>query len=226
MNEHLDFWFKIPQPPEGPLVELSAAEAEQFLREKLDEAGAVKTEALWQLAQFYKLNNRPAQARQRLRQLLPLLPDPEAKASCFFTMGQTEEKARDYAAAIRYYKAALALEPASLFTWYFIHNNLGYSLNTLGRFAEGEACCRQAIQIDPTRPNGHKNLGMALTGQGQYRDAAKAFVAATQANACDSRALGLLEELLKQHPDLEYEFQDAVECCRKAIQVAAKWRKN
>jgi tetratricopeptide (TPR) repeat protein len=222
MNKSLDFRFEIPQPPKGPLTELSAAEAEKFLLKKLDEAGADKTKALWQLAQFYKLNHRLEPTRERLRQLMPLLPDLEEKASCVFTMGQTEEIARDYVAAIGYYKEALALEPASLFTWYFIHNNLGYSLNTLGRFTDGEAYCRKAIQIDPARPNGHKNLGIALTGQGQYRDAARAFVAATQANAYDSRALGLLEDLLKQHPELEYDFHAEVECCRKAIQVVAK----
>ena len=38
----------------------------------------------------------------------------------------------------------------------------------------------------------------------------------------DPRAFGLLENLLKQHPELEYEFKDGVECCRKAVEVAAK----
>jgi len=193
-----------------------------MLLKKLDAAGANKKAALWELAQFYKNNKQHEQALERLRQLIQLLPDPEAKANCVFTMGQAEEKVGDYAAAIGYYKEALALEPASTFTWYFIHNNLGYSLNTLGRFAEGEELCRKAIQIDPARSNGHKNLGIALAGQGQYHDAAQAFVAATQANASDPRALRLLEDLLKQHPDLEYEFQDDVELCRKAIEVAAK----
>jgi tetratricopeptide (TPR) repeat protein len=221
MDKNLDFRFQIPQPPSGPLFELSEQEAEQMLVKRLDEAGADNPQALWDLAQFYKLNKRHDQAIERLRQLIQLLPDPEEKASCVFTMGQTEEQVGDYAAAIGYYKEALVLEPASTFTWYFIHNNLGYSLNALGRYAEGEGYCRTAIRIDAARSNGHKNLGIALAGQGEYRGAAKAYVAATQANAADQRSFRLLEDLLKQHPELEYEFQDAVDCCRKAIEFTA-----
>ena len=46
----------------------------------------------------------------------------------------------------------------------------------LGHFAEGEKFCRAAIEINPSRPNGHKNLGIALAGQGQYREAAGALL--------------------------------------------------
>ena len=148
MDKRLDFRFQVPQPPGGPLVELSAAEAEKMLLKRLDEAGADKKAALWELAQFYKLQKRHDQALERLRQLIQLLPGPEDKANCIFTMGQAEENAGDYTAAVRYYKEALALEPASTFVWYFIHNTLGFSLNTLGRFAEGEDYCRKSIQID------------------------------------------------------------------------------
>lgn len=222
MGERLDFRFEVPQPHKGPLVELTAVEAEKLLLKRLDEAGSDRKTALWQLAQFYKLQRRHDQALQRLRELIQLLPDAEARAGCVFTMGQAEENAGEFAAAISYYKEALALEPASPFTWYFIHNNLGYSLNTVGRFAEGEEYCRKAIQIDPNRSNGWKNLGIALAGQGQFRDAANAYLAATQANASDPRALGLLEELAKQHPELEYEFEGPIDCCRMAIEVASK----
>jgi len=95
-------------------------------------------------------------------------------------------------------------------------------LNTLGQFAEGEIYCRRAIGIDPRRPNAFKNLGIALSGQGNYRAAARAFIAATQANAADGRAFQLLEGLLKQHPELEYEFEDELECCRKAVEAVAQ----
>jgi hypothetical protein len=61
-----------------------------------------------------------------------------------------------------------------------------------------------------------------LAGQGQSREAAMAYVMATQANAVDARAFHLLENLLKQHPEMEYEFQDDVDCCREAIKVATK----
>ena len=163
-----------------------------MLLKKLDESKADPTQALWQLAQFYKLSKQHEKALERLRQLMERLPDPEAKAECVLTMGQAMEQVGDYPAAVRYYKEALGLEPTHTFTWYFINNNLGFSLNALSQFAEGEIYCRKAIEIDPNRPNAQKNLGIALAGRGQYADAARCFVAATQANAADGRAFRLL----------------------------------
>ncbi len=222
MDGRLDFRFEIPPRPAGPLVELSRQEMEKLLLKKLDGAGADPARALWELAQFYKLTKQHEQALERLRQLIPRLPDPEDKANCIFTMGQAMEQVGDYPAAIRYYKEAFALEPTRTFTWYFLNNNLGFSLNRLDQFAEGELYCRRAIEIDPQRPNAYKNLGIALAGQGRYPDAARAFVAATQANATDARAFRLLEDLLKQHPELEYDFQATLELCRHAVEVAAR----
>jgi tetratricopeptide (TPR) repeat protein len=222
MEERLGFRLKLGRTPDSPWIELSSAEAERFLLQKLDEATADPTQALWQLAQFYKLDKQHEKALERLRQLLQRSPDPEDKALCVFTMGQAMEQVNDYAAAVRYYREAFAFTPTRTFTRYFIHNNLGFSLNMLGRFADGEEYCRRAVEIDPNRHNGHKNLGIALAAQGQYREAALAFVAATRANAADRRAFHLLVALLKQHPELECEFQDTLDCCRKAIDVAAK----
>lgn len=238
MKERLDFRFELPKGPDGPLVELSVRELEQMLLQSLDDPKANRTAALWQLAQFYKINKDHEKAVLRLRELLALLPDPESKAECVFTMGQTMEQVGDYRAAIRYYKEALLLELASTFTWYFIHNNLGFSLNTLGHITEGEAYCRIAIRIDPNRPNAHKNLGLSLLGQGRHREAAEAFIAATQANAADNRAFHLLERLLGEHPDLDYAFRDKLDCCREAVRLAEQeaqerapkvyrgWKKN
>jgi len=220
MEKRLDFRFEIPPAPVGPVVELSLEQTEKLLLRKLDEAQADPVSALWDLAQFYKLTAQHEKALQQLRKLIELVPNPEAKANFIFTMGQAMEQVGDYPAAIRYYKEAEALEPARTFTWYFINNNLGFCLNTLGQFANGETYCRRAVQIDPGRCNAHKNLGIALSGQGLYRDAALCFVTATQANASDPRAFRLLQDVLKEHPELEYDFQDEVDLCGKAIEVA------
>jgi tetratricopeptide (TPR) repeat protein len=220
MDKRLDFRFEIPRPPRGPVVELSNAETEKMLLDKLAGASADPRNALWELAQFYKLSGQHEKALVRLRELIERLPNPEDKANCVFTMGQAMEQVGDYAAAIRYYKEAEALEPTRTFTWYFINNNLGFCLNTLGKFVEGEKYCRRALEIDPKRPNAHKNLGLAFAGQERHREAAQCFVDATQANAADARAFRLLEELIKRHPELEYEFQGDLDCCRKAIEVA------
>jgi tetratricopeptide (TPR) repeat protein len=222
MDDQLTFRFAIPRGPQGPVVELSLAETEKMLLKTLDDAKADPTQALWNLAQFYKLSKQHEKALERLRELMALLPDLEKKADCVLTMGQAMEQVGDFAAAVRYYKEALALEPTHSFTWYFINNNLGFSLNSLGQFAEGEIYCRKAIEINSQRPNGHKNLGIALAGQGRYQDAARCFVAATQANAADPRAFRLLQDLVKQHPELEFEFEGAVESCRKAVEAVAR----
>jgi len=78
------------------------------------------------------------------------------------------------------------------------------------------------MESDPNRPNAYKNLGLSLAGQGQYCEAAQCFVAATQVNAADPRAFHLLMDLLKNRPELEYDFETAALCCRKAVETAAR----
>src|SRR6516164_6453064 len=100
----MDFRFTLPRPPTGPLVEMSAAEAERFLLKKLHDQKEHPTEAMWQIAQFYKNAKQHEKALKYLRQLMALLPDVEQKANCVFTMGQAMENAGDYRAAVRYYR--------------------------------------------------------------------------------------------------------------------------
>jgi len=126
MEKSLNFRFELPKRPEGAVVELSAEEAEKMLLMKLDDTKDHPIDALWQLAHFYKINRQHEKALKILRELMQRLPDPEDKAECVLTMGQAMEQVGDYAAAARYYKEAFALEPVQTFTWYFIHNNLGF----------------------------------------------------------------------------------------------------
>jgi tetratricopeptide (TPR) repeat protein len=221
MKAPMNFRFELPTAQTGPVVELSRAEAERILLASLKDAGPDRRDPLWNLAQFYKVNGAHEKALQRLWELMELLPDPESKAECIFSMGQAMEQTGDFSAAVRYYKEATALEPASTFTWYFIHNNLGYSLNQLGRFEEGAIACQRAIGIDPNRANAFKNLGVAVLALGDYPRAAQLFINATQVNAADGRSLGLLEELLRTHPELEFDFRADAEHCRKAVEFAA-----
>ena len=161
-----------------------------------------------------------------MRRILPQMPDAERRAGCVLALGQMMESVGDFPAAVAYYKEALALEPVQNDTWYFINNNLGFSLNQLGRFAEGETYCRKAAEINPNRPNAFKNLGIALAGQGDFRGAARCYCTATQANAADPRAFRLLQGLLKEHPELEYEFQHEAAACQKAIAFSAAQREK
>jgi tetratricopeptide (TPR) repeat protein len=222
MNEPELFQFTLSRPPEGGVVELSSAEFEKLLLKRLEEEKNNPIDALWQLARFYQQAKQGEKALDYLRKVLQRQPDVESKATSVLAMGQTMEAIGDYPAAVRFYKEAFALEPVHTTTWYFINNNLGFSLNTLGDFTEGEKYCRKALEIDPIRPNAHKNLGIALTGHGQYREAAECFVNATRVNAADARALGLLKNLVRDHPELQFEFEPQIARCDKAVEAVAE----
>ena len=220
MDSNLQFRFAIARPPKGPLVEMSAEEVEGLLLKRLEEEKDSPTDALWELSRFYQQTSQPDKGLACLRQVLARMPDAESKAGCVLAMGQMMESARDFEGAVRFYKEAFALEPVQTDVWYFINNNLGFSLNTLGRFAEAERYCRQAVAVNPNRPNAFKNLGIALAGQGDYAGAARCYVASTQANAADPRAAQLLVDLLREHPELEFEYREAADSCQKAVTVA------
>jgi len=218
------FRYSLPEKTAGKAVELSFAEAEEILLNNLRAGEKDPLDARWQLARFYSHSKHHEKALDYLRQVLAMQPDIENKAATVLAMGQTMEQVEDFAAAVRYYREAFAFEPVNTRTWYFINNNLGYSLNRLGNYVEGETFCRAAIKIEPTRPNGFKNLGIALRGQGKFAEAADCFVKSTQADASDPRSTKLLEELLLEHPGLGINFGPQLEMCRKAVEVANQVR--
>jgi tetratricopeptide (TPR) repeat protein len=193
---------------------------ERELKEQLDQADKNPRDVLWQLARLYNATQRHDQAVQCFRRILVSESDLEVKASCVLALGQTMEQCNDFPAAIRFYREAMALEPSRNDTWYFIHNNLGYSYNQVGHFDEGERCCRCAIQINPSRPNGHKNLGIALAAQGRYREAALSYITATFNHAGDVRSFKLLQELMKEYPELAFDFQGQIDSCKNRISFA------
>ena len=135
--------------PLEPGTELSAAEAERVLLDKLEDEKESPHDALRQLAEFYAATGQYDKAIVHFRRLMAVVRDVEEKARCVLNMGQVMERAGDYSAAVRYYKKALALKSTDKFVRYFINNNLGFSLNTLGDFDEGEIYCRKAIELTP-----------------------------------------------------------------------------
>ncbi|MEY2539680.1 MAG: hypothetical protein QOG67_3420 [Verrucomicrobiota bacterium] len=211
-----------PQPSTASgSVEPNLVQIERVLKEQLDQADKNPRDVLWQLARLYNATKRHDQALQCLRRILASESDLERKAGCVLALGQTMEECNDFPSAIRFYREAMVMEPACNDTWYFIHNNLGYSYNQVGRFDEGEKCCRFAIQINPSRPNGHKNLGIALAAQGKYREAAMSYITGTFNHAGDARSFKLLQELLKEHPELAFDFQTYFDRCEKSVRFAA-----
>ena len=112
------------------------------------------------------------------------------------------------------------MEPCSTATWYFIHNNLGYSLNQVGEHQAAVRYLEIAVQIDPARPNAHKNLAIALEGQKRFAEAAKSYVRATEITPRDSRALMHLEEMVSANPSVLEEIpelQESLSFCREAV---------
>jgi len=59
-----------------------------------------------------------------------------------------------------------------------LHNKRGDYLNLLGRRADANVHTRAAIALDPARHNAHKNLGLALAGQGRLGEAVRCLLEA------------------------------------------------
>jgi tetratricopeptide (TPR) repeat protein len=208
------------------VVELSPEEVEKVLLQKLKDEKDSPVQALWELAQFYKSERRFDEATACLGNLLHLVPDLEGRAACLMALGQIREQLGVFPDAVSFYRQALACEPANEFTWYFIHNNLGFCLAALGEMTDAERYCRMAIRIAPGRPNAHKNLGIVLRTQGRLEESAQAFITSTRADASDGRASMLLERLLEEHPELSEQFAEEARFCREAVKTAEQEHKK
>lgn len=174
-----------------------------------DTAGETSTtDGLWELIETYKEAGRPDKIKECVNEILAGAPDHETAARCHHTLGCLFEQEWEFQAAVSHYRKAASFKPENRSLAYWIHNNLGYSLNIVKQFTEAAAECRQAIEIDPTRSNAFKNLGLALTGMGQFTEAVRSYFRATKANAADPRSLALLEQLVHDHPDLLNEIDD------------------
>jgi Flp pilus assembly protein TadD len=217
------FDFTVPEPPTGKRV--TASEAEVLLQSRLREKREEFENAIWQLARFYSSTRQRDEAARYITFLMWLTDDLERQAAYWLALGQSMERVDDFEEAVSNYRRALSMEPTDADTWYFINNNLGYSLIQLGAYDEAEPFCRSAIQIAPQRHNAYKNLGLALQGQGKFSDAAKSFMRAVQANASDPRALNHLEALVEQHPDLtslDSELAAFLDRSREAVACATR----
>lgn len=128
--------------------------------------------------------------------------NPDAQARACVTRGCEHERAQNWEAAIQSYHRAIEADPQDLLVRYFANNNLGYSLNQVGRFDEAEEYCEVAIEINPSQYNAHKNLGLARKGQGRWLDAALSFAEAARLCPGDYRAWLHLQKLLADRPSL------------------------
>jgi tetratricopeptide (TPR) repeat protein len=208
-----------------PGAPLSRKQEEQHLLDELNRAGGRKGSVLRSLACLYREAGRLDDAMACIRRLVESATDLEDRAGAYLMWGQSYEQARDYEAAVRAYQLGFALEPVNTDVWYFLNNNLGYSLIQLQRHAEAEPYLRAATQINGSRANAFKNLGLALWGLNRLSESAESLVRATQVNPSDPRAFWHLEQLLAAHPELPREqpgLRDQVKACRRAVQATFK----
>lgn len=144
----------------------------------------------------------PVEQRLEAERLLATARSANQRARAHLIAGVLCEHERDWEGAIAAYRRCLDEEPDDPHNLYFGNNNLGFALIQLGRYDEAEGYCLAAIDADEDRHNAHKNLGLALIGQGRLLDGAFSLLAATRLQPADPRAWQHLEQLLSRHPRL------------------------
>ena len=214
--------------PDGRVVAVEDADAMFTALATMESDSGDLTRLLWGLARECDESGKHDGAAAYLEKVLTLEEDPDARARCVLAMGQVFERKGDFPAAVAAYSRAFAEPARENDTWYLLNNNLGYSLNQIGRHAEAEAYCRAATAIDPSRYNAYKNLGVSLQGQGNYLEAARSFLSAAHAQPDDVRALGHLEDLLAKHEEIARDHPEILEAaqeCREAARTSRRERK-
>jgi tetratricopeptide (TPR) repeat protein len=194
-----------------------------MLLEKLHQRQNAMGEAVYDLVKFYSAVGQPQKASAYYELLIQPTSDLEERALQYLEKGRLMEQQGKYQQAISFYARALPLEPQDLGIWYFINNNLGYSLNQCEEYERAEEYCRAAIRIAPARHNAYKNLALALEGMGDYVEAIDGYVKAVERMPRDFRALGHLEDLLNRHPYLlveDPEVADVVVRCQEMVSEA------
>ncbi|HTV13868.1 MAG TPA: tetratricopeptide repeat protein [Acidobacteriaceae bacterium] len=121
--------------------------------------------------------------------LLPALAQvPSASPDQLLSRAIDEQQRGDLPAAIRDYRAFLAVRPNTLAA----RVNLGAALAHSGQVDEAIAEYEAALKIDPQQPSVHLDLGLAYSRKGDLNDARAQFDAAHRATPRDLRVAILL----------------------------------
>lgn len=186
-------------------TEPAAPDTETLLLTRLERSATSDDYFRWMLfvVGFYRGINKLEPATRLLTDFIGTSTDAEQTAHCHLALGQIATDEQRHDRALEHFNAALNLAPKTRKILYVLHNNIGFCLNSLGRFTEGERHCLAAISTDWTRASGYRNLGLSLNGQKNFAGAAWAFAEAVTADQGDHRARVLLEKLLALHPILQ-----------------------
>jgi tetratricopeptide (TPR) repeat protein len=185
-------------------LEEPSQDTEQLLLERLKNSSTDDDYFRWMLfvVGFYRGINKIQAATELLQGFITASKNLEQSAHCHLALGQIATDEQQFEMALKHFTLALELAPKKRKVLYVLHNNIGYCLNKLGRFVDGEKHCRTAIDIDWTRASGYRNLGLTLHGQGNIIGAAWALAEAVKTDAADNRARVLLEKLMASHPSI------------------------
>ena len=177
-------------------------DTETLLLERLKNSATEEDYFRWMLfvVGFYRGINKIEAATELLQGFLKLSKDMEQSAHCHLALGQIATDEQRVDAALKHFTAALELAPKKRKVLYVLHNNIGFCLNRLGHFVQGEKYCRMAIDIDWTRASAYRNLGASLEGQKNLIGAAWVLTEAMKADTADNRARILLEKLVAANP--------------------------
>ena len=151
---------------------------------------------------YYRGVNKLDKAKDLLKRFLDVASNPDHHVQCQLALGQIATDEQNMEAAISHFNAALNLRPSSKRIEYILRNNLGYCLNMIGRYTEGEQFCRTALDLNWSRSSAYRNLGISFHGQGKLASAAWALLESVKMDASDDRARTLLKKLAADHPSL------------------------
>ncbi|HOW58069.1 MAG TPA: tetratricopeptide repeat protein, partial [Smithellaceae bacterium] len=204
-------------------MKISAGQKKE-IQKQVNAAIDVKKE-LFELASSFKAKRHFGEAIYCFRELLERSLDRQDDVKYLFALGQIVEKMHDFESALNYYREAANLCSTVSDVSYWINNNTGYCLCMLKRFAEAEDFCHTAIDLDSSRFDAFKNLGLSQQGQGKLRDAMDAYIKAIKIYPQDVRAMNLFENILDKHPELKDEYAEQLEECRNLVQNSYQYHK-
>ena len=188
-------------------------DTEAILLERLKNSANSDDYFRWMLfvVGFYRGINNIDAATDLLEGFIKAGKDAEQTAHCYLALGQIATDEQRFEDALKCFTLALERAPKRKKVTYVLHNNIAFCLNSLARYSEGEAHCREAIEVDWTRASAYRNLGISLQGRGNARAAAWALVEAVRADRADQRAREILHKLVTLIPSLSVECPWAID---------------
>lgn len=95
-------------------------------------------------------------------------PSTQQRAKALVSEGLDAARGLDFQEAARLFAKALDLDPTDADAW----NSLGVVLIRQGEITRGMGALRRALRAQPGHADAHRNLAVALDGQGRCREAA------------------------------------------------------